>query len=192
MTTWKITQTLTEPFDPEWEKLVQLTLGEKIHPGRKQAFLLSRMALQKCLSENGFYLTPLQLELASFSEIKTFPKFTVSLSHTDSIGAALVCNKTDFKSVGIDIEKEHRVVKPEIVEQMSHPDDVRLRNIELWSLKESTYKALMNSGLLSKSVDFRTIEIKDQKWFHSPSQLQGEWEQSIVNSIVVSRSFLRM
>lgn len=190
MSTWKLAVNLTKPFDPEWEILVQRTLGDKIHPDRKTGFILARIALLECLKQYSTTIQPHDLDLISFSEIKGLPHFTISLSHTKDVGAALVSEHAKIRTSGIDIEHEKRIVKEYIMKLISHPGDVRLRNIELWSLKEAVFKTLMNTKIFTKNIEFKSIEIKDHTWTHSPSGLEGKWEQDLVNEVVVSRAFL--
>lgn len=191
MVTLKLSKNLTEPQDPEWELLTKLTLGDDVHSDRKMGFLLSREALKNALSEIRIYTHPLQLKLSSFHQLEMFPHLTVSLSHTKELGAAMIAERKDFRSIGLDIEHEERIVKDMIRERIAHPEDKNLRNIEIWCLKEAVFKALMNTDLFEKPFEFSSIKISDDKWSHSPSGLEGEWEIEIVNSIVIAKAFLK-
>lgn len=191
MLQWKLTKTLSNPKDPEWDLLIKLTLGDEIHSDRKKGFLYSREALRECLKV--MHLNPEinQLRLSDYSTLTNYPQFTVSLSHTKDSGAALVGDRNTFRSLGIDIEQEERVVKDMIIERITHPDDLRLRNIELWCLKEAAFKALMNTGHFEKPVEFSSIHIGDKNWSHSPSGFKGEWELELVRPYVVARAYLK-
>lgn len=188
---WKLTETLSNPKNPEWDGLIKSALGENIHSDRIKGFLLSREALLECLKENSHHLTPIQLELSGFSALKQLPQYTLSLSHTKTHGAALIADRQSFRSVGIDIEHEERPVKDSIAQRVSHPHDTKLRNIELWCLKEAVFKTLMNTGNFEKPVEFSSIELGDRTWSHSPSGLKGEWELHYVKPVVIALAFLK-
>lgn len=188
---WKLIKTLSNPKDPEWDLLTKLTLGDEVHSDRKNGFLLSREALLLTLKELQNSVNISDLTLDGYSTLPSFPQYTVSLSHTKECGAALLADRQTFRSVGIDIEQEERPVKDSIVERVSNPHDTSLRNIELWCLKEAAFKALMNSGVFEKPIEFSSIEIGDQTWSHSPSGLKGEWELEVVKPFVIAKAFLR-
>lgn len=191
MHTWNLTKTLSKPNDPEWEMLIKFSLPDDVHSDRKNGFLLSRQALIHALKEQGLEISAGALQLTSHSEIRDLPQFTISLSHTKIAGAALVADRKTYRSVGIDIEQEERIVKDSIKNRVSHPDDKNLRNIELWCLKEAAFKALMNTGSFEKPLEFSSICIRDGKWTHSPSGLEGEWELELVRPFVIAKAFLR-
>lgn len=190
MTNWNIQQNLRETVGQEWHLLAELALTSQVHVKRKAGFLLSRMALLECLRERGMNVKPLDLVLENFSQIKKFPHLTISLSHTNDYGAALVSESSEFRSVGIDIEQEARVVSKLVRTRILHPDDQRLRNIELWCLKEAAFKALMNTGIFNAPFEFSSIRIGNGEWSHSPSYLSGKWELEIIKEVVMARAFL--
>lgn len=191
MHVWKLIKTLSNPKDPEWDLLIKLTLGDEVHSNRKNGFLLSREALIGALKEAHIQANISDLVLDGYSTLPRFPQFTISLSHTKECGAAVIADRQSFRSVGIDIEQEERVVKDSIVERVSNPHDTSLRNIELWCLKEAAFKALMNSGAFEKPVEFSSIEIGEHSWSHSPSGLKGEWELEVIKPFVIAKAFLR-
>lgn len=191
MVTWNLSKTLSKPNDPEWEVLIKFSLPDDVHSDRKNGFLLSRQALIYALKEQGLEISAGALQLVTHSEIRDLDQFTISLSHTKIAGAALVADRTNFRSVGIDIEQEERIVKDSIRDRIAHPADKNLRNIELWCLKEAAFKALMNTGSFDRPLEFSSICIGEKKWTHSPSGLEGEWELDLVKPFVIAKAFLR-
>lgn len=191
MQAYKLSKNLTNPSDPGWDLLTQLTLGDKIHSDRKMSFLLSRDALKNALKEFGFEVAPAKLKVIEYAELEGFPQLTISLSHTKDWGAAYVAERKDFRSIGIDIEHEERIVKDAVHARIAHPGDENLRNIELWCLKEAAFKALLNTRQFAKPMEFSSIRIENQKWSHAPSGLAGEWELDVINSMVVARASLK-
>jgi hypothetical protein len=190
MTKWIISETLRDPQDPDWEKLVASFFPEDVNPRRKEGFLLSRSSLRDCLSTVKINCPILSLHLINHSSLKEYPQFTISLSHTNNCGAALIAERNFFRSTGIDVEHEERNVKDSVLERIKHSNDLNLRNIDLWCLKEAVFKTLMNSGFFKNPIDFSSICIQKNEWTHSPSDLSGKWELDKLQSYVVARSFL--
>ena len=188
---WNLSESLLNPNNPEWDLLTRLTLGEDVHPDRRKSFLLSRNALQMCFAQAGIDLPVSRLILKNYSEIQSIPDYVLSLSHTKNCGAAMLALKGQYRSVGIDLEHSERIVKESIIERVRHPQDFRkLRNIELWSLKEAAFKALMNSGNFLKPVEFSSILIEEKHWSHPPSGLKGEWELKLTSDYITALAFL--
>ena len=190
MTKWIISKTLRDPQDPDWEKLAASFFPDGVHPKRKEGFLLSRSSLRDCLGLVKVNCPILSLHLLNHTLLKEWPQYTISLSHTINCGAALIAERKFFRSVGIDVEQEERIVNQSVIERISHPNDLNLRNIELWCLKEAVFKTLMNTGCFEKPVEFSTICIEKNGWAHSPSNLSGKWELDHLKPFVVARSFL--
>lgn len=189
---WKLTKNLTNPLDPEWDELARLALGTAVHPDRKMGFLLSREALKMALKSFGFDSPIRDLKLSHFHQLLLSPELTISLSHTKECGAALIGDRKDFHSLGIDLEHEERQVKDSILERIAHPDDDdSLRKIEMWCLKEACFKALMNTGKFGAPVEFSSIHVARDRWFHPPSHLEGEWRIEKVKPFVVAMAFLK-
>jgi|SRR5690606_32599672 len=172
----KTVKTLANPKDLEWNTLVFETLGSDVHPNRVEGFLLSREALREAFLTFGRELPPHLLKLENYHQIKSFPEFTLSLSHSRDLGAAVLADRKEYLSLGIDIENENREVKDSIWSRVSHPQDVSLRKIELWCLKEAAFKALMNTDSFPAPIEFSSIEIQHKMFSHSPSGISGEWE----------------
>lgn len=191
MYTYRLSSNLTNPESPEWEKLVQMSLGGDVHEERKRGFLLSREALKQALQERGIDIPVGQLTLVHYHALQGFPQLTISLSHTKLCGAAIVASRNEYRSVGIDIEEESRTVKDAIRERIAHPGDANFRNIEVWCAKEAVFKVLMNTGLFEKPLEFGSIQLTHGKWFHSPSKLEGEWKLDLVSPFVVALAFLK-
>jgi 4'-phosphopantetheinyl transferase EntD len=191
MLKWKIFQTLTNPEDESWDILVTKTLGEKVHPDRKKGFLLSRQALEQCLQEFGEDPKIPDLELQHHSLLPALPHFTLSLSHSKDCGVALVARREIYRSVGVDIEEKNRVVKDMVRERILHPMDEKLKNIELWCLKEAVFKAIMNALPHENPIEFSSIEIQNMKWLHSDSGLQGDWVLQETHQFILALAFLK-
>jgi 4'-phosphopantetheinyl transferase EntD len=190
MNTWKTVSTFRQAQAPEWEAYVERSLGSKIHPARKHSHILAREALRLILCEIGEAPAISDLIIKDYHSLEKWPEFTLSLSHSKTRGAALLAKKENYLSVGIDIEEEERHIKEAILKRVTHPNDLSLRNIELWCLKEAVFKCLMNSGRFEKPFEFSEIQLLDKRWKHSPSKLEGEWKIIISEQHVIAMAFL--
>jgi 4'-phosphopantetheinyl transferase EntD len=190
MTKWIISETLRDPQDPDWEKLAVSFFPDGVHPNRKEGFLLSRSSLRDCLSLVEVNCPIPSLHLINHSHLRDWPQYTISLSHTNKCGAAMIAERKFFRTIGIDVEHEERIVNESILERIGQSKDLNLRNIELWCLKEAVFKTLMNTGEFDRPVDFSSICIEKNLWSHPPSNLSGKWELDLIKPYIVARSFL--
>jgi 4'-phosphopantetheinyl transferase EntD len=188
MLTYRLTKTLNPSEDSEWKQLVISLLGEGVHPKRAKGFCLSREALKQCLSERGIHISVPNLILETFAAVRGQDSLTISLSHTPEWGAALVGDAQDFVSVGIDLEPLERIVKAPILERISHSGDLKLTPLKIWTLKEASFKAIMNTGKFEHAVEFSSIQIADGSWIHSNSGLKGLWRLIEQDGMCVSPS----
>jgi 4'-phosphopantetheinyl transferase EntD len=156
--------------------LLQNEFKSKVHPSREETFLLAREALRLALCEFGKFEELHSIILKNYHQLEGHPEFTLSLSHTEKCGVAALARRSDFLALGIDVEREDRAVRDELLQKISHPDDLPLRNIVLWILKEAAFKCLSNSAALEKQPLFTDIQIGQESWSHSPSGLTGDWE----------------
>lgn len=115
----------------------------------KDAFTNSREALANLLKQENNAIADLKadLELVNYQNLKKFPDYVLSLSHTRGAGAAVLAKKTETHSLGIDIEWSDRQLKKEATRFYRHPEDsLYENNLELWTMKEAAFKALSPRG----------------------------------------------
>lgn len=192
MLTYHLINTLISSEDHEWKQLVKTQLGDDIHPKRAMGFCLARAALRKCLNEKSIQLPIHEIILEGYGAVKGQSSLTISLSHTPEWGAAVVANANEILSVGIDIEPVQRIVKPMILERISHPQDLALPALSIWSLKEASFKALMNTGKFTQNVEFSDLKISENKWMHVLSQTEGEWKLEEKQGLVVALAWIKI
>lgn len=145
----------------------------------KDAFTNSREALARLLINEGRQIQEIKqdLELIDFQNLKNFPEYLTSISHTRGAGAAVLAKKENFYSLGIDIEWIDRVMKPEAQKFFRHPEDSLYENLlELWTMKEAAFKALSPLGfpgvlVLSKIVIQNGVFFTNEK-----PELKGQIE----------------
>ncbi|HXH76546.1 MAG TPA: hypothetical protein VNJ08_16360 [Bacteriovoracaceae bacterium] len=176
MYNFKLTLSLPDSLFSQWESHADDALGKNTHPDRKKGYCFAREALRLVLQEYNLAPTIPDLTLQVFHCLNKWPEYTLSLSHSKRAGAAVVAKRTEYLAVGIDIELEDREVKPETLLRISHPQDIKLRNIEIWCLKEAIFKCLMNTDKFEHPFEFSQIQITKELWSHSPSGLAGAWE----------------
>ena len=147
-------KTLTGPIPPE---ILEQFKGRE----RACGFYTSRLALKTCLEEispNTIWSWD-NLAVKNNLHLENHPEILVSLSHTKTVGAAVVAKSENIRSVGIDIEFIDRKINPEtckyfINENDTHPDNLLLT----WTLKEAAFKAI--SPIKNNSGD-RMLLLKD-------------------------------
>jgi hypothetical protein len=171
----RITQTCDESDRDEWNKLLSSSLGIDIHPGRKQGFILAREALRECYRERGIDIPIAKLKFLNYSTLEQHAEDLISLSHHKNWGAALLVSRLSYRSGGIDIEDRSRRVLDQVLERISHPEDMPLEGIELWSVKEAIFKCLWNTGMFERPFEFASIVVRDKSWIHPDSGLSGSW-----------------
>lgn len=189
MYTLKICQTLDHLNKP-WTELATQSLGNA-HPERVKTFCFAREALRLSLIEEGFKPEISDLVLQGFHSLGRYPDITLSLSHTKNTGVALTGRKEIFQSLGVDVENNDREVKQAIIQKVAHPLDEKLRNIELWVLKEAAFKCLMNSQQLPLEALMTQIQVTASRWIHAPSGLSGECELRREGSLLLGLAFLK-
>ncbi len=170
--------------------LAGAVLGADPHPKRLQGFLYSREALRLILCSLNLPSDINSLVLTNYHSLKHSPEIVLSLSHTPGAGAAILGFRNHFRSIGIDVENENRVVSSLVKEKIAHPEDYKLRNIEMWCLKEAAFKCLMNTDLFEQNVRFADIQIQKDTWSHAPSGLHGALELTQVDSFVLALATL--
>ena len=192
MLTYQIKKSLMPAQDSQWKQLVRNVLGEGVHVQRELGFCLAREALRACFMQRGIKLEIPELVLEKFSAVKGQNSLTISLSHAKDWGAAVVASAKEVISVGIDIEPKDRVVKPMILERISHPEDFPLHPLWLWSLKEASFKALMNTGKFEKPVEFSSLKVTQGNWQHEASNTQGEWKVEEEQGLIVALAWINI
>ncbi|MGE3610050.1 MAG: 4'-phosphopantetheinyl transferase superfamily protein [Bacteriovoracaceae bacterium] len=190
MMAWKIIQTLSADLAPVWEGVTNESLGESTHPRRKTSYALSREAIRQLLLEQGHQVSPGDIKLIGFNKIINFPQYSLSLTHSIDVGAAVLASQANYLAVGIDLENKDRKVSSAIRERIVNKEDASLTNIELWCAKEAVFKCLMNSGQFEQTIDFMDIVIKEDEWLHPESGLRGRHEFHLEDPYIINLAYL--
>lgn len=192
MLTYRLLKTLIFTQELEWKSLAENVLGTDVHPQRAHDFALSRGALQLCLAEEGISLPIKDLILEDYCTVKGQDSLTISLTHTSNWGAAVLASKKEYISVGIDIEPLTRNVKTSILERISHSEDQTLPALTLWSVKEASFKALMNTKKFPHPLEFSSIKISNHTWEHVDSKTKGEWKTEEEQGLLVALAWIKI
>lgn len=147
----------------------------------KDTFTNSREALKRLLEKEGHQIHVLKqdLELVNFQNLKHFPQYLTSISHTRGAGASLLALKKDYLALGIDIEWSTRVMKSEARRFFRHPEDSLYQNdLELWTMKEAAFKALATQDYPGVLVLSKIIIQDGIFWSKERPELKGVVECS--------------
>ena len=109
--------------------------------GKKRAreYCASRMALQQLCPQSPPDNSFAELEIIEHSHLKKNSKLKISLSHTRGLAAAAAT--TQYRTIGVDIELNQRIVKSEVTKFFQQKQDIALSKLELWCIKEAAFKA---------------------------------------------------
>jgi phosphopantetheinyl transferase (holo-ACP synthase) len=148
-----------------------MNIPYELYHSPENGFVNSRSALKNLLKKENFEVLDLQndLQLNNFRELKNYPDFYTSLSHTKELGAALLIKKSQVLAAGIDIEWSERILKEGTEKFYVNPHDQhQLLPIEIWTAKEAAFKALsplhifpgvlVLSKIIIKGETFTTLE----------------------------------
>ncbi|MBF0312261.1 MAG: 4'-phosphopantetheinyl transferase superfamily protein [Oligoflexia bacterium] len=85
-----------------------------------------------------------QLEIVSHHYLKNFPDYIVSITHNHDLAVAVISKRSQFFSIGIDIEAINRPIKKESARFFVNSlDDVDSQSLlKLWCAKEAAFKAI--------------------------------------------------
>ena len=143
------------------------------------AFLNSRGALANILTAQGHKIDNLKndLELINYQNLILFPQYLTSISHTRGAGAAVLADKNDYLSLGIDIEWSTRQLKPESQKFFRNQDDKSTEDLlKLWTMKEAAFKALSPLGYPGVLVLSKIIIQNDEFWTSEKKEVVGKIE----------------
>jgi phosphopantetheine--protein transferase-like protein len=121
----------------------------------KKQFLAGRIAAKMALNQIDF-LEAFAINRNTDRSPKWPEGITGSISHTDNIAVACVCRKSDYRALGIDIEKVDRVFDKSIASKiLTNNESLLIKNnqwqevyiLSVFSIKECIYKALSSIGL---------------------------------------------
>ncbi|MGZ3788620.1 MAG: 4'-phosphopantetheinyl transferase superfamily protein [Bacteriovorax sp.] len=163
----------------------------------QDAFINSREALRRLLEKRGHEILDLKqdLELINYQHLKKFPEYLTSITHTRGAGASVLANKSDYLSLGIDIEWSDREMKPEAQRFFCHPEDSAVENkLKLWTMKEAAFKALSPLGHPGVLVLSKIIIQNGSFFTREKPELKGHVDSFIMpiedRNLVVSIAYI--
>ena len=153
------------------QKEIKLTLN--MSAKRKQSFTSGRLCARKALNKLGIYNSPI---LMSDDKSPIWPDNTIGcISHTKEFCGACAAYKSDFTSVGLDIERvkdiplslKYQICTPSEINKLKKitPDEQQKHLSLIFSAKETFYK--YQYIITHQWVDFTdvTIALKNNKIF---------------------------
>lgn len=156
----------------------------EISKHRMMDYVASRTAIKCALSSLGYNKQLNELEILNYHCLKQLPQFLVSISHSRGIGAAIIADKKDYLSVGIDIEFADRSLPDKSEKYYFNESDSICKSIQLWSIKEACFKAYNSYQLIHKKPFIQMAQFSvDEKYIFLTDQTQpiGEYSLSIQN-----------
>ncbi len=142
---------------------------------QKNLFQLGRFAAHEALRKLGFNeQVPI---LRSTEGAPVWPDGIVgSISNTSGAAAAAVARRTDYLSIGIDIESENRTIRPDTARFICTENELEahargdLPLLRLFCAKECVYKAV--APLFHRFIGFKDVELSwkhgDASWSVKP------------------------
>lgn len=143
------------------------------HPKRQASFLAARKALQKLVP----YTKLEELHLNEFHFLQAYPEKIFSLAHTQDHAMAVMVDKSNYRSVGADMEFADRALQAGSDRHfLNSLDDQSLTKLELWCAKEACFKAI--SFLYDKNFVLKDLWLKNNSFGHVSdiSQSLGEYK----------------
>jgi len=151
-------------LDEKWKNIF---VKDDIHPKLYQQKIAARLALYDSIIGMGKKLNFEHMEIINHHYMVNVPGTLVSLSHTKDLAVAIIAQQNEIFSIGVDIERMDRDVKPEIVNKFKNDQDSnQLSDLELWVCKEACFKALSpiyKRLHLKRNLILKDIIIVDQK-----------------------------
>jgi len=128
-----------------WSKSYYLSDIPELAPeGQDDKFYSSRQALRLALQlATGNLPDWEQVKLENFQFLSHFPRYQASISHSGKASVAAVMDKNFYLGIGVDLELEGRSVDDRSRRHFVNvEDDQRASSLELWCMKEASFKAL--------------------------------------------------
>jgi phosphopantetheinyl transferase len=159
-----------------------------VHKNRITEWALARLALAKCFKKHGIELTPSQFVFKDYQTLSHLPAWRFSLSHSKEVAAAWLEPAAKFRGLGLDVELADRKVPPQVKARLQHSQDMAMKDLELWSLKEAAYKALPT--LAQQDIWLNRLIIAEQKFSLENSPFTGSWSLSQEADVVIAKAWL--
>jgi hypothetical protein len=137
----------------------------------------SRLALKRAVEEFCGQEISEDIAIKDHLHLDKYPDVLASISHTKSIGAALLGRSPELLSIGLDLEVASRPIEERAKKFFLNNDDAPLSLLELWCLKEAIFKALdpvKTYFNLNGPVLFTNLIVDSFKWHHANSNVCGE------------------
>ncbi len=170
-----------------WREEALLRMPD-VHKNRINEWALARLALAHCFKEHGIELTARGCVFKDHQTLSHLPAWRFSLSHSKEVAAAWLEPAVKFRGLGLDVELIDRKVPPQVKARLQHKDDLSLKDLELWSLKEAAYKALPN--LAQQDIWLNRLIIAEQRFSLESSPFGGAWSLERVDDVLVAKAWL--
>ncbi len=168
-------------------------------------YFVSRFALKAVLIQLDKLFSDYQdsqLKIINHHHLINHPEILVSISHTNSFGAAIISTCANTESIGIDIEHIDRSITPNSYKFFLNNTDSQILYDDLlkaWTIKEAIFKAVYPKlsyfeHLIPENKKFVLTDIwasKNKFGIIGSSKVIGRYNSSIQQDIIVSTAYLR-
>jgi phosphopantetheinyl transferase (holo-ACP synthase) len=148
----------------------------------------SRMALKLLMESSHGAIVPSidDLTLINFINLKNYPEYMISLSHTKKVGAAIVGKISKFRGVGVDIEWKNRPIKNGATKYFQNEFDETMEPLELWVMKEAAFKALHSLKLTETELLKKIVINKNTFYPIAHPVVVGQIQLFIENELMIA------
>lgn len=172
----------------EWHRVACERMPD-VHANRKKEWALARVCLALCFVKHGITLHPAQTVFKNHHEVAHLPAWRFSLTHSRDVAGAWLMPAAQVRGLGVDVELSNRKVPPQVKARLAHKGDAKLSDLELWTLKEASFKALPT--LAQTDIWLNRIIIQDRTFELENSPFRGEWKLERSHDLTIAQAWLR-
>ncbi len=170
-----------------WHRVAEIRMPD-FHANRKKEWALARLCLALCFEKHGITIDPTQSVFKNHHEVTHLPAWRFSLSHSKDVAGAWLMPAAQIRGLGMDVELSNRKVPPQVKARLSHKQDMKLGDLELWTLKEAAFKALPT--LAQTDIWLNRIIITQNTFQLENSPFIGEWNLEKAQRLTIARAWL--
>lgn len=170
-----------------WHRLADARMPD-FHANRKKEWALARLCLAQCFENHGIVLNPAQAVFKNHHEVTHLPAWRFSLTHSKDVAGAWLMPAAQVRGLGVDVELSNRKVPPPVKARLAHKQDIKLSDLELWTLKEAAFKAL--PSMAQNDIWLNRIIITQNVFELENSPFRGEWGLEKADGLTIARAWL--
>lgn len=171
----------------QWHQVARERMAD-VHANRQKEWALARLCLAQCFEKHGIDLNPTQAVFKNHHEVAHLPAWRFSLTHSKDVAGAWLMPAALVRGLGVDVELTQRKVPPQVKARLTHQQDIKLSDLELWTLKEAAFKALPH--LAQTDIWLNRILITEKFFELENSPFKGQWTLEKAHGLTIARAWL--